>query len=126
MGYGPDILHLVDDGALKDIGVTPGDIIRLKQNSLLWWNSTSAKHKCDDRTPSPVCSTMPPSKRISFEKWFHDGGSMRLFGPKMVEGDLPMDADCDWFYYVKREVLWCLFLPVMYPLWRVKMKLTKW
>jgi hypothetical protein len=48
MGYGPDILHLVNNGALKDIGVTPGDIIRLKQNSLLWWNSTSAKRKCDD------------------------------------------------------------------------------
>jgi len=42
MGYGPDILHLVNDGDLKDIGIKPGDVIRLKQHSLQWLNSSTS------------------------------------------------------------------------------------
>jgi hypothetical protein len=47
LGFGPDILHLVDNAVLKDVGFTPGDIIRLKQNSQQWWNSADAKVQTD-------------------------------------------------------------------------------
>ena len=33
LGFGPDILYLVEDGVLKDVEFTPGDVIHLKQNS---------------------------------------------------------------------------------------------
>ncbi len=33
LGFGPDILHFVDDNALTNIGLIPGDVIHLKQNS---------------------------------------------------------------------------------------------
>jgi hypothetical protein len=36
LGFGPDILHLVEDGVLKDMGFTLGDVIRLKQNLQQW------------------------------------------------------------------------------------------
>ena len=32
LGFGPDILHLVEDNVLKDIGFIPGDVIHLKQS----------------------------------------------------------------------------------------------
>jgi hypothetical protein len=99
-GFGPDILHLVDDAALKDVGFTPGDVIRLKQNSQQWWNSVDAKRKRTNDTPSPAQST-PPSKRVAFEKRYHDGGRYRFYGPKIVEGDFTPGADVDWFYYCK-------------------------
>jgi hypothetical protein len=45
LGFGSDILHLVDDAVLKDVGFMPGDVIRLKQNLQQWWNSANAKRK---------------------------------------------------------------------------------
>jgi hypothetical protein len=98
LGLGPDILHLVEDGVLKDVGFTPGDVIRLKQNSQRWWNSADAKRKRVNHTPSPARST-PPNKRVRFEKRYRAGGSYKLYGPKMVEGELSPDADFDWFFF---------------------------
>src|SRR5712672_3393210 len=104
-GFGPDILHLVDDAALKDIGFTPGDVIRLKQNSQQWWNSADAKRKRANDTPSPVQST-PPNKRVAFEKRYSDGGSYRLYGPRIVEEHFSPGADVDWFYFCRaREAM---------------------
>ena len=98
LGFGPDILHLVDDGVLKNVGFTPGDVIRLKQNLQQWWNSTDAK--CKRTSPTPPQST-PPNKRVTFEKRYHDGGTYRLYGPKIIEGELTPDADFDWYYFCK-------------------------
>ena len=97
-GFGPDILHLVDDAVLKDIGLTPGDVIRLKQNSQQWWNSVDTKRKW---VSSPIQSTTPPSKKVAFEKRFSDGGRSRLYGPRMVEGDFTPGADVEWYYFCK-------------------------
>ncbi len=36
LGFGPDILHLVNNDALTNIGLTLGDVICLKQNSQQW------------------------------------------------------------------------------------------
>ena len=111
MGYGPDILHLVDDSSLKDIGIKPGDVIRLKQHSLQWLNSSASKRKQSDHTSST--SSTPPNKRVRFEKRFHDGGLARLYGPRIVkaEGD-ELDSEkllFDWFYHCKVRDAW---LPV--------------
>jgi hypothetical protein len=54
LGFGPDILHLIENGVLKDVGFMPGDVNCLKQNSQQWWNSANAKHKWVSHTPSPV------------------------------------------------------------------------
>jgi hypothetical protein len=67
LGFGPDILHLVDDAMLKDVGFTLEDVICLKQNSQQWWNSADAKHKWANKMPSPVQSTLL-NKRVTFEK----------------------------------------------------------
>jgi hypothetical protein len=67
LGFGPDILHLVDNTVLKDIGFTPGDVICLKQNLQQWWNSTDAKRKWTNDSPPGVQST-PPNKRVTFGK----------------------------------------------------------
>jgi hypothetical protein len=99
MSYAPDILHLVDDCDLKDIAIKPGDIIRLKQNSLQWLNSFASKRKQGNHTPSTPST--PPNKKVRFEKQFHDGGLARLYGPRIVEvkGDELEDLPFNWFYY---------------------------
>jgi hypothetical protein len=105
LGFGPDILHLVDDAVLKNVGFTPGDVIRLKQNSQQWWNSKDAKRKRANETPS-VQST-PPNKRVAFEKRYHDGGCYRVYGPRMVEDDEFTPAtDIDWYYFCKARDAW--------------------
>jgi hypothetical protein len=74
-GYGPDILHLVSDESLCNIGLLPGDVIRMKGGSAAWWNSADAKRKhlifdlADN--PSPVNQDInpptPPSKKVRYE-----------------------------------------------------------
>lgn len=44
-GYGPDILHLVDDAKLVEIGIPDGDAIRLKRGAPVWYGSADAKRK---------------------------------------------------------------------------------
>ena len=105
LGFGPDILHLVDDGVLKDVGFTPGDVIRLKQNSQQWWNSADAKRKRSSQTSPPVQST-PPNKRVAFEKRYRDGGGHRVYGPKMIEGEFEPGDDVDWHYFCKARDDW--------------------
>src|SRR5258707_600151 len=87
LGFGPDILHLVNDDALTNIGLTPGDIIRLKQNLQQWWNSADAKRKQTQADQPPSVPTTPPNKRVAFEKRYHNGGCYHVYGPKMVEVD---------------------------------------
>jgi hypothetical protein len=107
MGYAPDILHLVNDSSLKDIGIKPGDIIHLKQNLLQWLNSAASKHKQGDLTHSAPLT--PPNKWVHFEKQFHNGGSAWVYGPRIVEaeGDLPEEnIEYDWYYYCEAHNAW--------------------
>ncbi|KAJ6537380.1 hypothetical protein DFH09DRAFT_1400559 [Mycena vulgaris] len=102
-GYGPDILHLVEDRDLMDIRMTTGDAIRLKAGAQAWWNGPEANKKRSygemseadsagssfGRTftrPSDILAT-PPSKKVSFERHWDDGGAERFYGPRIVEGD---------------------------------------
>jgi len=66
LGFGPDILHLVDNAMLKDVGFTPGDVIHLKQNLQQWWNSKDAK--CKQASEMPLVQSTLPNKRVAFEK----------------------------------------------------------
>lgn len=115
MGYGPDILHLVNDADLKDIGIKPGDVIRLKQHSLQWLNSSASKRKHGDHTSSTPST--PPNKKVRFEKRFFDGGSARLYGPRIVEaeGDVLEDLPYEWFYYCDARDAWVPVPPRCVP-----------
>jgi hypothetical protein len=109
-GYGPDILHLVENSALERIGLLEGDIIRLKQNALRWWNLESESNK-RKRTasgsnevrggslPTQPAPRTPPNLRIRFEQQFHDGGHARLYGPRISPGTPPSDLDYEWTYF---------------------------
>jgi hypothetical protein len=100
LGFGPDILYLVDNTVLKDVGFTPEDVICLKQNLQQWWNSADTKHKWTNQSPSSAVST-PPNKRVTFKKQYRDGGGYRVYGPRIAEGDFSPDADVEWFYLCK-------------------------
>ena len=101
LGFGPDILHLIDNKVLKDVGFTPRDIIRLKQNLQQWWNSADTKRKWPSQSSPGSSHSTPPNKRVTFEKRYQDGGCYRLYGPKMVESNRSPDADIDWYYFCK-------------------------
>jgi hypothetical protein len=98
-GYGPDILHLVPDKDFSEIGVRPGDAIRLKAGCVSWWNGPDAKRKyLDDDTTAvatpkaatgaetPTTPRTPPNKKVRYEVNYPDGGSKTFWGPPVVEG----------------------------------------
>jgi hypothetical protein len=51
---------------------------------------------------------------------------MRLFWPKIVEGDLPMDADCDWFYYCEVQGAMVSLPPSYVPVVEGEDEFDKW
>ncbi|SJL13135.1 uncharacterized protein ARMOST_16573 [Armillaria ostoyae] len=103
-GFGPDILHQVEDKELRSIGFRSGDIIRLKQNAQRWWNGPDAKQKrmVTVETTESMSAT-PLNKKVRFEKRYHEGGRQTLFGPRMMEtDDIDFDeTDFSWFYFCK-------------------------
>ncbi|KAF8059566.1 hypothetical protein FPV67DRAFT_1425555 [Lyophyllum atratum] len=112
-GYGPDILHLVDNTALCGIGLAEGDVIRLKQNALTWWNSAGKRKRLDtdvgtSTRPPPVPVT-PPNIKIRFDRRYHNGGNARIYGPRITPGKPPPDQDFDMLYFC--EARRC-FVPV--------------
>jgi hypothetical protein len=67
-GYGPDIMHLIKISDLVDIGMPPGDAIRLKEYAVRWWadeHQHVAKRPCEVKItptlPLPAGSTPCPS-----------------------------------------------------------------
>lgn len=94
-GYGPDILHCVKEESLVTLGISPGDVIRLQDNALKWWNGPDAKRKHVE-----VENDDPGRKHICFEKRYRDeSGKLSLWGSKLVPGDIDPDADYDWWYF---------------------------
>jgi hypothetical protein len=47
-GYSLDILPDVNDSALMALGISAGDVLRLKNGSQQWWNGPDAKRKFDE------------------------------------------------------------------------------
>ncbi|KAJ7085267.1 hypothetical protein C8R44DRAFT_651224 [Mycena epipterygia] len=101
-GYGPDILHLLEDQDLMDIGINKGDVIRLKAGAQSWWNGPEANKKrlhvemeegstswgsggpglfTPVRNQPHTIHTTPPSKKVAFEHRYEDGGALRFYGP---------------------------------------------
>ncbi|KAJ7713399.1 hypothetical protein B0H16DRAFT_1341426 [Mycena metata] len=92
----PDILHLVGDEELMEMGMRKGDVIRLKAGAQAWWKGPEAKKRnhsqIDDqsagssgsiRLPDPET---PPSKKVAFERRYVDDGAERFYGPRIVTG----------------------------------------
>ena len=119
-GYGPDILHLVNVQDLVDIGVSPGDAIRLREYASKWWMEERRRVSKRPRAPdtdiaerhtvptAPISAidTTPPHQRLRFEKRFKGGGGMTTHGRAIVNAnefsDLGMPAgDYSWWVYSK-------------------------
>ncbi|KAJ7884808.1 hypothetical protein B0H14DRAFT_2219778, partial [Mycena olivaceomarginata] len=102
-GFGPDILHVVQDQDLVDLGMTKGDVIRLKAGAQDWWKGPEARKKrghaemensvgsgSGSNKPghpnSQDLDATPPSKKVSFERRWEGGGAERFYGPRIVAG----------------------------------------
>ena len=74
-GYGPDILHLVEDKTLCALRIPAGDVLCLKQAAPLWWK-TEPEHAlkccCEVLEGSPNTLLVeklpetPPNKKMQF------------------------------------------------------------
>lgn len=85
-GIGPDVFADIDDKTLAGIGISTGDVIRLKKGSLIWWNSPEGKRKRSNTAPSSgtddrTSDAQPPRKRVAYEKRYRDGTKHRFWGP---------------------------------------------
>jgi hypothetical protein len=78
--YGPDILPHVSDKALEEVGIHPGDVIRLKDGAVTWWNGPDAKRK---RVDGEGDISDPPAKHdiVTYKRRFDDSGACRFSGP---------------------------------------------
>ena len=105
-GYGPDILSLVEDKALIECGLTPGDAICLKRGANEWWNGPDAKRQKQDTPQGQSGSTpnMEPEYSIRFEKRLADGGCVSFFSSGLMSGRHPKKFS--WWYYnqITRDV----------------------
>ncbi|KAJ7049322.1 hypothetical protein C8F01DRAFT_1002497 [Mycena amicta] len=100
-GYGPDILHQVEDSKLAGLGIRMGDVIRLKNGAQRWWNGPDAKKRprADSETSAP------PRKMIAFEHRFPEGGGTRFQGPRIDPGD-SNTRDLSTFYLCETSHQW--------------------
>ncbi|KAJ7355940.1 hypothetical protein DFH08DRAFT_803871 [Mycena albidolilacea] len=111
-GYGPDIMHLIEDKDLMEqCGMTKGDALRLKAGATGWWKGPDAKRKRSDSDSLPITATSastsvsqasgssviepatPPSKKVSFEHRFEEGGGTRFWGPRITPVSSPTAYD---------------------------------
>ena len=107
-GYGPDIMHLVSVADLGNVGMAPGDAIRLREYASRWWtderrHATKRPRDTEVSTQAlpPVSKSTPPSKKLRFEKRYNGGGGLMTFGPAVKSGTLDDDVDYAWWVYSK-------------------------
>ncbi|KAJ7152801.1 hypothetical protein C8R46DRAFT_1042435 [Mycena filopes] len=102
-GFGPDILHMVDDEELTAMGMRKGDVLRIKAGAQQWWNGSEARKpkrthdeidshgpgsaSTSKRTRTPAPPATPPSQKVAFERRFKEGGGERFWGPRIVAGE---------------------------------------
>ena len=87
-GYGPDILHKVPSKDLKNLGISTGDVIQLKEACLPWFTEPLAKCKHhDDAEPQDSGQEPPPPKKrlVRYElRWFtanrNPDGTTQFYG----------------------------------------------
>jgi hypothetical protein len=94
--YGPDILPRVSDKALEEVGIQPGDVIRLKDGAAVWWNGPDAKRK---RVDGDEETGEPSVKRdsVAYERQFDEGGGCHFSGPPMVGGGYLVPGETLWY-----------------------------
>ncbi|KAJ7787718.1 hypothetical protein B0H14DRAFT_3579312 [Mycena olivaceomarginata] len=110
-GYGPDIMHLLDNQALEDIGINKGDVLRIKSGASQWWNGPDAKRKrVDSGNAGPSGSNgggnlpmSPPNKKVSFELPHIDGGAQRFYGPRITPGSPTQRDKKTWYRCLVRN-----------------------
>jgi hypothetical protein len=79
--------------------VTAGDAIRLKRGADKWWNSPEAKRvRTNDALPRPQPGPAQEPESFRFVMRYHDGGSMSVFGPGIVDGSNHNSDEYDWWY----------------------------
>jgi hypothetical protein len=86
-------LHKVPSTDLKNLDISAGDVIRLKEASLPWFTGPLAKCKHGDDVETHRPSESPPRKRtVRYERrWFtlngNPDGVHQFHGRTMEEGD---------------------------------------
>jgi len=77
------------------LGIPPGDVIRLQDNVLKWWNGPDAKRKSSHTDNES--NDEHTKKRVRFEKRYRDeSGKYSMWGYKLVAGDIDPGADYEW------------------------------
>lgn len=92
------------DKFLTDLGILPGDVIRLKKGSMAWWNGSDAKRK---RSNTATSEDEQPVKRVAYQKQFHGGGGAQFTGLPMRPGSPPL-LDYDLLYFCDVQNQWLL------------------
>ncbi|KAJ7731486.1 hypothetical protein B0H14DRAFT_3517859 [Mycena olivaceomarginata] len=86
-GFGPDILHLVDDQELTEMGMRKAMLIRLKAGAQSWWNGPEAKKRVHSEidnqgsTPDPLATL--PSKKVHLSVDSRRVDGERFWGPRI-------------------------------------------
>ncbi|KAJ7201418.1 hypothetical protein GGX14DRAFT_371289 [Mycena pura] len=114
-GFGPDILHLVENAELKTLGIPSRDIIRLKRGAQQWWTGpepkkAKKKHSgadfSDDNGPSSVPHKFPDAQKVAFEyRSPNSEGKCRFYGPRIEPGS-PTARDLNTWYYCEARNTW--------------------
>ena len=87
--YGLDILHKVADSVLEEIGIHPGDVIRLKDGASARRKGPDVKRKRNTLDEAPDAPPAKHTSTVGYERRLADGGGCRFSGPPMVGGDPP-------------------------------------
>jgi hypothetical protein len=135
IGAGPDILGEMADQDLLQVGLSAGDIIRLKRGSIAWWSGPLARSKPAKRQRSDTTdSEVPEHKKFQYEWRYHDGGRARINGGCMKLDECPPgvslyiycpltiltfgiwlgespELDYDLYYFCNNRQAWVIFPP---------------
>ncbi|KAF8559464.1 hypothetical protein OG21DRAFT_1366400, partial [Imleria badia] len=112
-GIGPNVLLKFENRFLCDLGISAGDVVRLKKAIPMWWNAPDANDTVTSDTDGRQASGEQPAKRVAYQKCFHGGGGAQFTGPPMRAEDpgSPLDQDYDLLYFCDAQNQW---LPVPY------------
>ncbi|KAG1906555.1 uncharacterized protein F5891DRAFT_1181965 [Suillus fuscotomentosus] len=115
IGAGPDILAEMADQDLVRVGLSAGDIIRLKKGSITWWNGPLAKNTAKRQRSDTSESNVPELKKFQYERRYHDGGRAYISGSCMKRDERAPDKqpelDYGLYYFCENRQSWVIFPP---------------